>query len=954
MIYGPSEAILSELAIHGTATERPAQVEPTLSQACRLAAAAAHAREPLLTVDATGISGWHWDTAGDIISWTACTGALRLSCSDRQSLLDRVAPEDQPAFKAVVEDALRLPGPRQLKLRMLDRLGHLRWCLWQGQAIPAAGGNSTPSQLFGTLIDIDEGRTIRERADELASQKRALLENLPDVAWMKDVDGRFIAVNRQFCERFGLDPDHAEGKTDRDIYPSEKADAIRRDDERVLSSGQPVRYESCHIVNGQENWVEVLKRPIFDAEGRVIGTVGASRDISARKAAERELGGTAEALRRATERLQLALEGSQLALWDTDLASGAIYLSEGWASLASLPAGETHTSMQELITMVHPDDQATLLTAARETVKGVRSEYLVEHRIRTPDGQWKWILSRGKVTQRDAAGRALRMSGTNMDITGRKAMETALESARDAADAANRAKSAFLATMSHEIRTPMNGVLGMMELLEMTPLTSEQQETARMAHDSAAALLRLIDDILDFSKIEAGQLEIRRESVSIAKVANQSVAIYKDLAARKQLPLEFHIDSALSDFYVSDALRLSQIINNLLSNAIKFTDTGRVRLDIGVVEHRNRADLVSIRVSDSGIGVPKSQQAHLFRPFAQADSSTARKYGGTGLGLSICERLARMMGGSIHMDSVQGKGTVMTVLLELPVSQVADHGMSPETSRSPAALTSHGGRVLIAEDHPINLDLLMRQLRMLGYEADSASDGAQALLKWRTGDYQLILTDCHMPNMDGYEMARAVRSEEASRGSRPIPIVACTASALAGESDLCFAAGMNDYLPKPVTIAELRRTLERWMPLEPTGAGSDSGTTGLEKGRVGEMSNDVNPALQPIDLAALEQFTGGDKDIERDIFRQFLDATRADAQALRQTIGGSNPQASAKAAHRVKGSSRMMGANPLADVAEQMEKAGKAGDAATILALLPAFEQEHARLLAWLEAAIAA
>lgn len=914
--------------------------------------AASKAREALQkansqsqSIKAFGIASWHWNTVDDSISWLSDDEALCILCTTGDALIELISPEDREEFNARVHAALELTEPQQMKLRVLDRRGQLRSYLWSGQAIFGSESKvgAPPNQLFGTLVDIERYQGLRERSDHLTLQKRALLENLPDVAWMKDVEGRFTAVNRPFCERFGLDPDHAEGKTDLDIYPQEKADAIRRDDERVISSGQPVRYESCHIVDGCENWVEVLKRPIFDGEGRVLGTVGASRDISARKAAERELVSTTRELERAKERLQLALEGSQLVLWDTDLVSGDIYLSEGWASLVGLPPGATHTSMQELMMLVHPEDKPGLLAASREAISGTRSEYLVEHRIRTTDGQWKWILSRGKVTQRDPNGQVRRMSGTNMDITDRKSMETQLKGARDNADAANRAKSGFLANMSHEIRTPMSGVLGMMELLQMSPLTNEQREIARMAHESATALLRLIDDILDFSKIEANQLEIHSEPVSVRKLAHQSVSIYKEIAARKRLPLDFIIDPDLSDFYTSDALRLSQIINNLLSNAIKFTDTGKVSLDIGVKEHREKADLVRIRVADTGIGIPASLQAHLFRPFSQADSSTARKYGGTGLGLSICQRLVSIMGGAIQMESTEGKGTVMTVEIELPVSKTTGKNIVDTDILHGYPSGAPGGRrVLVVDDHPINLNLLLRQLHILGYEVDSAADGAEALLKWRAGHQELILTDCHMPNMDGYELARAIRKEESLRGDTPIPIVACTASAVSGESELCLAAGMNDYLTKPVSISALRRMLDQWLPAD---VPKDNQEAPLE-------SPTLDSLVAPLNRTALEQFTNGDKDIERGIFSQFLDATRADAQTLREALKEKDVLAGTKAAHRIKGSSRMMGANPVAELAEQIEKSGKNGDVTQMINLLPIFEDEHVRLVSWLERAV--
>ena len=1168
--------------------------------------------------EAARVAPWQMEFATGRTQWsTSPEQALRLAAGDASAdFPGLIHVDDRERFAAAGREARREAGDYQVEFRATTLDGQVRWFLARGRSI-ALDDSASPTHLVGVMMDIHERKVAQLGADAEAAQKRALLENLPDVAWMKDLDGRFIAVNRQFGKRFNIDPDRAPGMTDRDIYPPEKAATIRRDDDKVIASDSTIRYQSSQTIYGREYWVEVIKTPIHDAQGRVIGTVGASRDISLQKAAEgaerqasdrfrmlaelssdwfweqdseyrfthftannqrhQELGlmnligqrrwdnqsgsttpaewaahrATVEAhlpyfdfeydyaapdgrmhrfsvsgkpvydahrnfsgyrgigrditqnirdageLRQLRRRVQLAQEGSHLSLWDTDLIGNNVYLSEGWAALLGTTPGETHINMQELMARIHPSDLPMLLKASEDVLKNRINEYTVEHRVRANDGKWKWIMSRGRVTERDASGRASRMSGTNLDITERKNLEAsmrmalsetealletsptalavlrdrvilrcnrameqlfgvpsgglvgqstrvlfpddeawqragseaysvvghnetfraerelvradgshfwavvagrrvgggasdvvfsytdvteqqklavALAQARDAANAASQAKSGFLATMSHEIRTPMNGVLGMLELLELSKLNDEQRDTARLARESASALLRLIDDILDFSKIEAGQLEIHPERVSLADVLRQSTAMYRELAARKGLALDVRIDAALSPYHLADGLRVSQIVNNLLSNAIKFTESGSVTLDAALIEHNASGERICIRVDDTGIGVSAEQQERLFKPFSQADSNTTRKYGGTGLGLSICARLAELMGGSIKMVSSPGKGTAMTLLLQFPVAEGEVAAPAPTVLAPPVpAMRRLHGRILVAEDHPVNLNLVMRQIRTLGFEADHAGDGVEALAKWQSGKFAMVLTDCHMPNMDGYQLAREIRRIETERAAadghaRHIPIIACTASALAGDAELCFAAGMDGYLPKPVGIAQLRDALERWaIDDEQTvrtdlvdnaahGAATVAATareaTNGSGGKPASSNGDTNME-KPLDLSVLAQFTGGDKTIERDIMGQFLSATRDDANALRAAVAQGNLDTVTKAAHRVKGAARMMGAIPVADLSERIEHASKAGDAETVTTSMADFDREHARLLEFLAVAAA-
>jgi len=377
---------------------------------------------------------------------------------------------------------------------------------------------------------------------------------------------------------------------------------------------------------------------------------------------------------------------------------------------------------------------------------------------------------------------------------------------------------------------------------------------------------------------------------------------------------------------------LRQILNNFVSNALKFTEKGRIEIKAELLERADGEERVRFSVTDTGIGISEEDQARLFQPFVQVAAEITPRFGGTGLGLTICQRLAQMMGGSIAMVSEVGVGTTMTLELSLPIANPKE---LPEVDpvgpsaflrttmmrrRAPdtASAEAEGTLALLADDHPTNRSLIVRQINLLGYAAESAENGIVALEKWKSGRFGILITDCNMPEMNGYALTRRIRELEATKGDKRIPIIACTANALGGEAEICFAAGMDDYLAKPVELNELSKKLDHWLPI-------------------------ARPAA-PLDRTALASLTGGDVAAEREILMDFRRVNAEDAAILKRAVDGSNSLEVTTASHRIKGASKMIGAMGLAAVCERLERASRADDWLTVRANMGAFEHELERL----------
>jgi signal transduction histidine kinase/CheY-like chemotaxis protein len=396
----------------------------------------------------------------------------------------------------------------------------------------------------------------------------------------------------------------------------------------------------------------------------------------------------------------------------------------------------------------------------------------------------------------------------------KKAMDELIRT-REEAERANSAKSEFLAMMSHELRTPMNGVLGMLQLMETTKMTEEQAEYSALATESTEHLLRVINDILDFSRFERDALELENIAFSLAELIATSVQAFAHDAQQRGLALDLHLQPGIDELRVKgDPTRIRQVLVNLIGNALKFTEFGSVRIETTWTQSEPDRILFTCAVRDSGIGISAQLLESMFDAFQQADNSISRRYGGTGLGLPIARNLAERMGGTLSAESNEGLGSVFT--LQIPLQLMHQEEAVAEELAVSDPQNNRAGSVLLVEDNPVNRTVVEAMLRSLGLEVSVAGDGAQAVSMASKEKFALVLMDCRLPVMDGYEATRRIRDLP---GLESLPIIALTANARQGDRELCLQSGMNDYLAKPFKRTDLQQVLQRWLTIKASATG---------------------------------------------------------------------------------------------------------------------------------------
>ena len=499
-------------------------------------------------------------------------------------------------------------------------------------------------------------------------------------------------------------------------------------------------------------------------------------------------------LRENEERIKLAERAASLGIWDLDLATQTVTLSEEMASQLGLARATTRTGLHDVGALMHPDDWSVLSTLLTATIQ-TGAPFHGEFRVPQGDGTHRSFRTQGRLD--NEAGQPTRLSAASIEVTREKEIVAELQRAM-------HAKSNFLANMSHEIRTPMNGLLGTVELLLDTGITIEQREHVDTIRSCGETLLGLVNDILDLSKIEAGKLSLERIPFSLEGLVNEAFALVSPLAAQRDLALVREIEQGVPAAVVGDPQRLRQVLLNLLSNAVKFTERGSVKVSLSSRPAEGESVTVTVSVSDTGVGMPADVQERIFEPFTQADSSTTRRFGGTGLGLAICRRLITAMGGTLSLESSPGHGSTFCASVPLVMADESELPAPLGTDR--IHRSDRQLAILLAEDNRLNRKVAVALLQKMGHRVDVAENGARAVEAVEQGHYDLVLMDCEMPVMDGYDATRAIR---ALPRHAAVPIVAMTAYAMAEDRQRCLDAGMNEYVSKPISVERLRQAIDR-------------------------------------------------------------------------------------------------------------------------------------------------
>ena len=640
-----------------------------------------------------------------------------------------------------------------------------------------------PEARWAIIRDISR----RKRAEEALRESNELLSlfirHSPIFAFIKEVtstESRVVVASENFDELTGIPGSEMVGKTMNELFPAEFARKISNDDWTVVSGGNPIRQEE--ELNG--GTYITYKFPIY--QGGKCLLAGYTIDISERKQFE-------VSLRESEQNYKTLANSGRALVWTAGTDKLCNYFNFAWLEFTG------RTLEQEWgagwTDGVHPDDRECCIASYIEAFER-REKFSMVYRLRRHDGDYRWLLDDGS-PRYGSEGKFIGYIGHCLDITERKQGEEELARAKDAADAANRAKSEFLANISHEIRTPMNAIIGLGYLALQTNLTPPQHDYLTKMTAAASGLMQLLNDLLDFSKIDAGMLVLSETSFELQSLLEHLLSLAGVDATAKGVRLTLTNDPQTPDYLVGDPLRLEQVLLNLLSNAVKFTPAGEVELTVHPLAEEDAQVTIEFAVRDTGIGLTPAQIGTIFEAFTQADSSTTRHYGGTGLGLSICRQLVTLMGGEIRVESEPGRGSTFTATAPFRRGTAPVPEPKPVLDRTTVAAALTGCRVLLVEDQPINQQVLQELLAQVGASVTIAANGQEAVVAATRagGRFDAVLMDLQMPVMDGYEATLLLRRVWSAE---QLPIIALTAHARREERERCLNVGMNDHLIKPV------------------------------------------------------------------------------------------------------------------------------------------------------------
>ncbi|MFA7256520.1 MAG: response regulator [Kiritimatiellales bacterium] len=642
-----------------------------------------------------------------------------------------------------------------------------------------------------------ENITLQYEAEESAKQKSALLEvifeNLPDHIYYMDRDSRILGANPACCKHHGQSVEEMIGKTDLDFYPNEMGKKLYHEEQALMTSGEIVREREKHVASdGGIIYLESVKSPLRSPSGQIIGLAGISRDVTQQVNREEVLVRAKCAAEQSASFIRAIFDNIEDQFYYKDRQSRVLGGNKAWVKVRGAASIDELVGKTDIDLHPAPLGQQLFDNEQRQMATGEVTR--IRERHARKDGQIEYMES-VKCPMKNDRGEVIGLAGISRDITKQVENEKVLIEAQQEAEAANKAKSAFLAMMSHEIRTPMNGVIGAASLLLGTELSAQQEEFVHTIEISGENLLTIINDILDYSKIEAGKIELEKAPFNLRECIENAFDLFVQTATKKNVELLYYVDPDVPKTLVGDTTRLRQVLVNLMGNAIKFTENGEVSLKVHnlITDEKQRTCQLEFAVRDTGIGIADENKDRLFQAFTQADSSSTRKYGGTGLGLTISRKLTELMGGKIWFESESGKGSTFFFTITLPIgiaTEQRDEHLPIELLR--------GKRALIVDDNETNRWLLSDQLAQWGMISEAFEMPEKALQHLIAGhQYDIALIDFQMPGMNGSDLAKKIHH---LKNRPPMPLLILSSSYEHIPSDPSITA----HLSKPVKVGKLR------------------------------------------------------------------------------------------------------------------------------------------------------
>jgi PAS domain S-box-containing protein len=659
-----------------------------------------------------------------------------------------------------------------LDIHCLNKGGRLHAASLEVTMVKSESGESL--YYIHKMINILENKVEEEKYREIENLFHLISANVQDIISYNTVDGICNYCTPSIETILGYNPEEIIGNHTVHLYHPEDLASLMK---RTFSDNDTITYRALHK-KGYYIWVESTFKILLDPKG----TIGITRDITERKKHEESL---AEAQR-------IASVGS----WEHDIATGIITCSAQFFRIYDMNSDDFGGTPDELMKLVHPEDRVHFNNSLELCIMG--RDLNIEFRHIQRDGNIKYLHARGTISENKQS-----MHGTIQDITEQKQLIRAVTEA----ESTNKAKSEFLAMMSHEIRTPLNGVIGITDLLMETNLNKTQREYAEIICKSGNALLNIINDILDFSKIESGKMELVQESFQVVSCIQETFEVLKSQAQGKNLEMQYHIDENVPIQLQGDYGKLRQVLLNLAGNALKFTSAGKIGIEVKLLNQQSEDVIMEFKIKDTGIGISKDKARLLFTPFTQLDQFMTRKYGGTGLGLAISKKLVELMGGEIRLEESSDQGTTFafTIKVKLMPNDFNSHSLQSDKQGDFPTRTL---QILIAEDNAINQLVLKKILERQGHNIDVAENGHETIEAIKLKAYDLVFMDLQMPLMNGFEATERIKKMEIEK---PPVIIAVTANAFVEDREKCLTAGMDDYISKPIKLAEINEIVNNYV-----------------------------------------------------------------------------------------------------------------------------------------------